>query len=152
MWQYNDPNALMHYGVKGMKWGVRRRQNEDGTLTTSGKKRYNAPGTSAKASSPKRSKPKSNARKTEEDLKRKRENIAKTDKVMYGSKIASAVLKNIGQQTYNRYANDANKAQVNIVRGSAYASDVLNAIGDMAWISSTAQRVDYNNRFWKQFE
>lgn len=152
MWQYNDLNALMHYGVKGMKWGVRRYQNEDGTLTTSGKKRYNAPGASAKSSSPKRSKPKSNARKTEEDLKRKRENIAKTDKVMYGSKIASAVLKNIGQQTYNRHANDANKAQVNIVRGSAYASDVLNAIGDMAWISSTAQRVDYNNRFWKQFE
>lgn len=20
MWQYNDPNALMHYGIKGMKW------------------------------------------------------------------------------------------------------------------------------------
>lgn len=30
---------LMHYGVKGMKWGVRRYQNEDGTLTAAGKKR-----------------------------------------------------------------------------------------------------------------
>lgn len=31
---------LMHYGVKGQKWGVRRYQNEDGTLTEAGKARY----------------------------------------------------------------------------------------------------------------
>ena len=31
---------LMHYGVKGMKWGVRNYQNPDGTLTAEGKKRY----------------------------------------------------------------------------------------------------------------
>ena len=31
---------LMHYGVKGMKWGIRRYLNPDGTLTTKGKKRY----------------------------------------------------------------------------------------------------------------
>ena len=31
---------LAHYGVKGMKWGVRRYQNEDGTLTTQGKQHY----------------------------------------------------------------------------------------------------------------
>ena len=32
---------LQHHGVKGMKWGVRRYQNKDGTLTAAGKKRYN---------------------------------------------------------------------------------------------------------------
>ena len=31
---------LYHWGIKGMKWGVRRYQNADGTLTAAGKKRY----------------------------------------------------------------------------------------------------------------
>lgn len=31
---------LYHYGIKGQKWGVRRYQNDDGSLTPSGKKRY----------------------------------------------------------------------------------------------------------------
>lgn len=33
-------NELYHVGVKGMKWGVRRYQNKDGSLTPAGKKRY----------------------------------------------------------------------------------------------------------------
>lgn len=31
---------LEHYGVPGMKWGVRRYMNKDGSLTASGRKRY----------------------------------------------------------------------------------------------------------------
>ena len=33
-------NELQHFGIKGMKWGVRRYQNKDGSLTPAGKKRY----------------------------------------------------------------------------------------------------------------
>lgn len=34
-------NSLIHYGIKGMKWGVRRYQNSDGTYTDEGKRRRN---------------------------------------------------------------------------------------------------------------
>lgn len=36
---YNDPNYLAHYGVLGMKWGIRRYQNYDGSYTQKGLKR-----------------------------------------------------------------------------------------------------------------
>lgn len=39
---YND--YLAHHGIKGQKWGIRRFQNEDGTLTTEGKEKYGIAG------------------------------------------------------------------------------------------------------------
>ena len=33
-------SSFTHHGILGQKWGVRRYQNEDGTLTEAGKKRY----------------------------------------------------------------------------------------------------------------
>lgn len=35
-----EDNYLAHFGIKGQKWGIRRFQNEDGTLTGAGRERY----------------------------------------------------------------------------------------------------------------
>lgn len=43
MWSYNyayPSDELYHHGIKGQRWGVRRYQNKNGSLTNEGKNRY----------------------------------------------------------------------------------------------------------------
>ena len=40
MWDANFQDELYHHDIKGQRWGVRRFQNEDGSLTSKGKTRY----------------------------------------------------------------------------------------------------------------
>lgn len=46
-WVCTRQGELYHHGIKGQKWGVRRFQNEDGSLTPAGKKRYDEPNSSS---------------------------------------------------------------------------------------------------------
>lgn len=46
-----ERSELKHWGIKGMKWGVRRYQNKDGSLTPAGKRRYSDGSTSSSSTS-----------------------------------------------------------------------------------------------------
>lgn len=48
-------NELYHHGIRGQKWGVRRFQNKDGTLTPAGRRHYDEDSDDTQNGSPKRS-------------------------------------------------------------------------------------------------
>lgn len=80
MYYYATPpstDEIYHHGVKGMRWGVRRYENPDGTLTEKGKKRYG----------------------TKENYEKKR---AKRKKIAKGAGITAAILATTAASLYGK--------------------------------------------------
>lgn len=107
MWTYNTTPELYHYGVKGMKWGVRRYQNKDGSLTPAGKKRYSG-----------------EANNTDEAVKDK----ARKRKIIVGTAAATIALAAIGSAVIYKHKTSSYRASINTnsLKIGKYAVDKMN--------------------------
>lgn len=98
-------NTLIHYGIRGMKWGVRRYQNKDGSLTAAGKKRYSGDGGNAgttKSTTSSSSGRKKVSEMTDDELNRavRRLQLEQQYRQLNPEKISA------GQKFVNKVAND----------------------------------------------
>lgn len=73
-----ENTVLYHHGVKGQKWGVRRFQNKDGSLTRLGKKRLNVNEKEQLKKAKKQAKEEDSQKKSAEDIAKKKADVLKS--------------------------------------------------------------------------
>ena len=113
--KYMPKRELMHHGIKGMHWGIRRYQNPDGTLTAAGKKKYSDVHNLKTSKNNEFSLLERRARKGSTDIDYKI--------VAEGKKIGNLFLENHGKDLYINWIDIKTKN-----RGKGYAQAVLDYI------------------------
>lgn len=97
VWSYGNDDQLEHFGIKGMRWGIRRYQNEDGTLTELGKKRYTySDGTQSKM----------NDRGRRKFGNRYADDYDAWEKMKASAKEAKAIQNELDKEAYKKYTSD----------------------------------------------
>lgn len=147
---------LIHYGIKGQKWGVRRYQNKDGTLTEAGKRRA-ARDMSELSNNKKKSYTPNSSKWVKEDLERsKRLTDASSHMTNELKKINDNKIKNtpknkmdLSEMSDKELRDQINRAFLekqyndmfapqNTNKGREYASQILETAGSVLAVGSSA--------------
>ena len=113
-------NQLKHHGIKGQKWGVRRFQNKDGTLTKLGKNRL---GVGEKEAEKRGSKGRDKESKKKHEKEETKAPSKKSVSEMSDSELREAVSRLELERRYSDLSKPENKAKIS--RGKAFVMDVL---------------------------
>lgn len=142
---------LAHFGVIGMKWGVRRYQNPDGTLTEAGKRRYSDDGGETYGQS------KAEA-KYDRGMYLKESGRTRTGEVIRGaivSRIISSVYKGldkIAQDTINKSVTNGNSGKIGAAVAAALKIGRLAANGiNWGYRVRNISDMSYVNRSDRQY-
>lgn len=146
-------NELYHSGILGMRWGIRRFQRKDGSLTAEGRKRYS----DGKADSNSNSKPKAMLTVTKPKVKTEAEKKAELEakkKEILSSRSAKKIYENAGlfsdqelAAAFNRLTTEKNiKALIpaEVSKGERIANKFIKGAGKLSDMIQTGTKL-YNN-------
>lgn len=116
-------DSIYHFGIKGMKWGIRRYQNKDGSLTPQGKIRYSEDYKRAHSGKNIKEMSDTELRNVNNRLQMERQYSSLTRKTSRGKKIVQTLITTAGTlaaaegayKTYKKYGDQAINSIGNLV-------------------------------------
>lgn len=131
-WSMNmliSSDELCHHGIKGQRWGIRRFQEEDGSLTPAGKERYSDDSDS-------------NTKQIQNEKQDTKKNTIFTKRnIAIGATAAVAALAVIGYMRYKKNSNAVRSRPMEIVAGKKIDVDKLSDVDSVIKKGTKFQRI-----------
>lgn len=151
----SQTDYLAHWGIRGMKWGVRRYQNKDGTWTAEGKKRRSNEAVSGSKEKPVKPRKRKISELSDEELSKKLNRLRMEEEYIRMSKGRKAkknsrfkkIMGDIGEQALKAVASKAiEKAVKNMFKDDDKGHRTKLDVKDVSKLSDK-QLTEYNKRY-----